>query len=82
MAYQIFAVIRVGSLEQELSIYEIGGKKEFRRIDRIINRLPVGRETFELGRISYESMEQLFDDIFIHIFKENSIAFPEYAEQV
>jgi len=26
-------------------------------------------------------METLFDDVFIHIFKENSIAFPEYAEQ-
>ena len=29
----------------------------------------------------YQVMESLFDDIFIHIFKENSIAFPEYAEQ-
>ena len=33
-------------------------------------------------RQTYVVMEQLFDDIFIHIFKENSIAFPEYAEQV
>ena len=30
---------------------------------------------------TYKVMEALFDDIFIHIFKENSIAFPEYAEQ-
>lgn len=30
---------------------------------------------------TYQVMESLFDDIFIHIFKENSIAFPEYAEQ-
>lgn len=82
MAYQIFAVIRVGSLEQELSIYEIGGKKEFRRIDRIINRLPVGRETFELGRISYESMEQLFDVLkgFTEIMKTYRVnAYKAYA---
>ena len=32
-------------------------------------------------RHTYATMEALFDDIFIHIFKENSIAFPEYAEQ-
>lgn len=30
---------------------------------------------------TYQVMETLFDDVFIHIFKENSIAFPEYAEQ-
>ncbi len=30
---------------------------------------------------TYKVLEELFDDIFIHIFKENSIAFPEYAEQ-
>ena len=82
MAYHIFAVIRVGSLEQELSIYEIGGKKEFRRIDRIINRLPVGRETFELGRISYESMERLFDVLngFAEIMKTYKVnAYKAYA---
>lgn len=30
---------------------------------------------------TYTVMEALFNDIFIHIFKENSIAFPEYMEQ-
>ena len=29
---------------------------------------------------TYKEMEALFDDIFIHIFKENSILFPEYEE--
>ena len=30
---------------------------------------------------TYKTLEALFDDIFIHIFKENSILFPEYEEQ-
>ena len=31
---------------------------------------------------TYQVMEALFEDVFIHIFKENSIVFPEYAEQL
>lgn len=31
-------------------------------------------------RLTYQTMQGLFDDIFVHIFKENSIAFPEYIE--
>lgn len=31
---------------------------------------------------TYEVMENLFEDIFIHIFKENSVAFPEYYEKM
>ncbi len=26
-------------------------------------------------------LHHFYNDVFIHIFKENSIAFPEYAEQ-
>ncbi len=82
MAYHIFAAIRVGSLEQELSIYEIGGKRQFKRIDRIINRIPVGRETFELGRISYDAMERLFEVLngFAEIMKTYKVnAYKAYA---
>lgn len=31
-------------------------------------------------RETYRLMQQLFEDIFIHIFKENSIVFPDYYE--
>jgi len=30
---------------------------------------------------TYRVLEKLFADIFVHIFKENSITFPEYCEQ-
>lgn len=30
---------------------------------------------------TYALLEELFNDIFVHIFKENSIVFPEYAEK-
>jgi regulator of cell morphogenesis and NO signaling len=30
---------------------------------------------------TYDLIQELFEDIFIHIFKENSIAFPEYYEK-
>ncbi|MFC2767659.1 MAG: DUF542 domain-containing protein [Mitsuokella sp.] len=31
-------------------------------------------------RLTYQTFQDLFDDIFVHIFKENSIAFPAYLE--
>lgn len=59
MAVKIFGAICVGSVEQELCIYEIRSGKGIRRIDRIAKLLPIGNESIALGRISYASVEAL-----------------------
>ncbi len=59
MAYEVFGAIRIGSIEQELCIYEIGPQKGIRLIDRVTAMLPLGRDTIRKGHLSYEYIEAL-----------------------
>lgn len=61
MAVQTFAAINVGSFEAELSIYEVSGKYGIRTIDHIRHVVPLGRDTYGQGKISYELVEELCD---------------------
>lgn len=56
---KIFAAIDVGSFELELGIYELTKKTGVSRIDYVRHSLPVGRETYSDGKISFETMEEI-----------------------
>lgn len=67
----------VEELEQEHS----GAGDIIKEIQELTDNFTPPADACPTFRHTYATMEQLFDDVFIHIFKENSIAFPEYAEQ-
>ena len=59
MAAQVFAAIDVGSFELEMGIYELSGKNGIRKLDHIRHVIPLGRDTFSQGKISYELVEEM-----------------------
>lgn len=67
----------IGELESE----HTGAGDVIKEIQKLTKNFTPPEDACPTFRRTYVVMEQLFDDIFIHIFKENSIAFPEYAEQ-
>ena len=59
MAVHIFAAIDVGSFELELSIYEVASKNEMRQIDHLRHMIPLGKDTYRTGKISYGMMDEM-----------------------
>lgn len=59
MADKIFAAIDVGSFELAMKIYEISGKSGLKEIDHIRHRLPLGRDSYNTGKISFSKIEEL-----------------------
>lgn len=59
MAAHIFAAIDVGSFELELSIYEVSSKNEMRQIDHLRHMIPLGKDTYRTGKISYRLMDEM-----------------------
>lgn len=59
MAVRLFGAICVGSVEQELCIYELSKGKGIRLVDRVSKSLLIGNESISEGRISYASVEAL-----------------------
>ena len=59
MAYELFGAIRIGSVEQELCIYEIGPSKGVRLIDRISVMVPLAQETVRRGYIPYARVDEI-----------------------
>ncbi len=59
MAAHIFAAIDVGSFELELSIYEVASKNEMRQIDHLRHMIPLGKDTYRTGKISYGMMDEM-----------------------
>ena len=70
------------ALIQDLEAEHTGAGDVIKEIQALTDNFTPPEDACPPFRQTYVVMEQLFDDIFIHIFKENSIAFPEYAEQV
>lgn len=70
------------SLIQDLETEHTGAGDVIKEIQELTDNFTPPADACPTFRHTYVVMEQLFDDIFIHIFKENSIAFSEYAEQV
>ncbi|MDO4264974.1 MAG: exopolyphosphatase [Eubacteriales bacterium] len=59
MAYEVFGAIRIGSMEQELCIYQIGPSRGIKKIDRIAARISLGHETLSTGHLSYQRADEL-----------------------
>ena len=61
MAYKMFAAMYVGSSELALKIYEINGKKSFKMVDGISTFIELGKDTYNNGFLSTESINQICD---------------------
>ncbi len=59
MAIRMFAAIDVGSFELEMGIYEMAYRGEIRCVDHLRHVIPLGRDTFSQGKISYELVEEM-----------------------
>lgn len=61
MAYQMFAAINVGSSDISMKIFEITAKWGFREIDCISHILELGSDTYRLGYVGNEKINELCD---------------------
>lgn len=59
MAIKRFAAIDVGSFEIELGIYNIEKKSGIRRINHLRHVIALGKDTYNTGKLSYESIEEI-----------------------
>ena len=59
MSVKTFAAIDVGSYELTMKIFEFSGKETMREIDCVSRRLDLGSDTFAMGKISNEKMDEL-----------------------
>lgn len=59
MNVRTFAAIDVGSYELTMKIFEFSGKDTMREIDCISKRLDLGSDTYAVGKISNEKMDEL-----------------------
>lgn len=59
MAITTFAAIDVGSQETSISIYEISKKFGIRQLDHIYHTVSLGAESYNYGKISNQTVEQL-----------------------
>lgn len=70
-----FAAIHVGSYELTMKIFEMSRNIGMRQLDFVRYRLNLGRESFGVGKISYETMNVLCDKLneFQQIMKEYGV---------
>ena len=59
MGIRTFAAIDVGSYELTLKIFEFSGKHNMREIDCVSKRLDLGSDTYAMGKIGNEKMDEL-----------------------
>ena len=58
-AIQTFAAIDVSSFEMELGIYEISQKNGIRAIDHVRHPIVLGRDVYNGGKITYDTMDEM-----------------------
>lgn len=63
MGVTTFAAISIGSYELTMKVYELGGRKGNKVIDSISYRLDLGRDTYTLGKISFDKMSELCEQL-------------------
>lgn len=61
MAYKTFAAIYVGSSEIAMKIYEISGKKSFKKIDGVSSIIELAKDTYSKKIISMDLVRQVVD---------------------
>lgn len=59
----VFAAIDVGSYEIAIKIFEISGKGKLRTLDTARRRINLGTDSYTMGRISSEHMDELCDTL-------------------
>jgi len=59
VATRLFAAIDVGSFELELGIYEVTSKNELRQVEHLQHIIPLGRDTYNEGKISYQLVDEM-----------------------
>lgn len=59
MAVKLFAAIDVGSFELEMGIYQISPKDGIKEIDRVRHMIPLGKDTFNEGKIGYDLAQEM-----------------------
>lgn len=59
MAVRMFAAIEVGSFELELGIFEMSIKTGIRCVDHVRHVIPLGKDSFSQGKISYELVDEM-----------------------
>ena len=59
MGIRTFAAIDVGSYELTIKIFEFSGKHNMREIDCVSKRLDLGSDTYAMGKIGNEKMDEL-----------------------
>ena len=82
MAAHIFAAIDVGSFELELCIYEVLSKNEMRQIDHLRHMIPLGKDTYRTGKISFQLIDEICQVLerFSQVMKAYRVeAFQAYA---
>ena len=73
--YKIFAAIEVGATRIAMQIAEVSKSKIISVIDNIKYELPIGRETYTIGKINYENVDKICSCLekFAQIMKEYSV---------
>lgn len=64
MAVSLFAAIEVGSYEIEMKIYEVGGKKGLKEIDRVAHVIDLGKSSYHDHYISFELIDEVCDVLY------------------
>lgn len=59
MAVKTFAAIDVGSFELSMKIYEVSSKNGMKQIDHIRRSIDLGTETYNVGKLCFERVEEL-----------------------
>ncbi len=59
MNVRTFAAIDVGSYELTMKIFEFSGRDTMKEIDCVSKRLDLGSDTYAIGKISNEKMDEL-----------------------
>ena len=59
MSVKTFAAIDAGSYELAMKIFEVSGTGGMKQIDHIRYSIDMGTETYGVGRLSYERVDEL-----------------------
>lgn len=63
MAVTTFAAIDIGSYELMLKVYEMNGRNGLKQLDCVRYRLDLGKDTYTAGRISFDKMNELCEQL-------------------
>nr|WP_314505957.1 DUF542 domain-containing protein [uncultured Lachnoanaerobaculum sp.] len=66
---------------QELEGEHVGVGDMLKEMQKLTNDYQVPEDACPTYMQTYRLLKDFTEDIFVHVFKENSIVFPEYAEQ-